>query len=516
MKDKESMRAAVIDIGTNSIKLLIAEEAETGIRILESLKNVVPLGRDTFFKDRISQETINRTVSILEKYNEKLKEYSIANCRIIATTAVREARNKDVFVDTVLRRTGLAIDVLTVGDVVYYIDAYLYHKLKDKYPLHAKNILIAELGSGSLDISVMAEGYTLVNFGLPLGTMRLKQLMSKLDGSSRENYEAVGENVINEFEYLRRGMPPVKIDDIILIDESYAAYLPGILGRKLGQDFFQISRQDTTELLEKLLDKTSDGIAEEYGVSAEAADTIPGFAMILNTFAGLNESKNVYILETSLSEAVLATEVLDYEISQKYNKTNQLTSIARALCLKYNVDLNHARSVADLCDQLFGEFKDILGLKKTDSLYLLLAAYLHDIGMFIYNRSHHKHTEYIVSSLNLFRLTDEEIKTIACIARYHRKGAPAESHLLFPFLPRDKRILVQKLSAILKIANALDRSHKQKVKKLEVKFNRSQDITLTVYADGNFLLEKLDFLDKKELFEEISGHKLNLKIQSAP
>src|SRR3989338_6033361 len=133
MKPKEPQRAGVIDIGTNSIKLLVAEESEAKIKVLESLKNVVQLGKDTFFKDRISQESINRTVSILEKYVAILKEYEVTNVRVIATTAVREAQNKDVFVDTVFRRTGFNIEILTPGDVVYFIDAYLYHTLKDKY-----------------------------------------------------------------------------------------------------------------------------------------------------------------------------------------------------------------------------------------------------------------------------------------------------------------------------------------------------------------------------------------------
>ncbi len=516
MKGKEPIRAGVIDIGSHSIKLLIAEESDTDIKVLESLKNLLPLGKDTFFKGRITQETINRTVAILEKYREKLKEYSISSVKVIATTAVRESGNKDVFVDTIYRRTGFAIEVLTVGDVIYYIDAYLYQKLKDKYPIHTKNLLIAELGSGSLDISVMAQGYTLMNIGLPLGTMRLKQLMSKLDGNIQENYEAVEENVNNEFAFLRRDMPQINIDDIILIDESYAAYLSNVLtNTKPQENFFKLGDQDTAELLGKLMDKSTEDIAADYRIPLETADSFPGYAIILNSFVKLSENKNIYVLEVSLSEAIIADMILDFEVSQKYNKANQLISVANAICRKFNMDMNHVQQVADLADMLFDNFKETLGLKKSDLLYLLLAAYLHDLGMFIYNRAHHKHTEYIVSNLNLFRLTDEEIKVIACVGRYHRKGNPSDTHLLYSSLPKDKQILVQKLSSILKIANALDRSHKKKVKKLEAKFTRSQDITLTVYVEGSFILEKLDFLDKKEMFEEVSGNKINLKIQSA-
>ncbi len=514
MKDKEPLRMGVIDIGTHSVKLFIAEESEGDIKILESLKNVVALGRDTFFKERISQESINRTVAILEKYNGILKEYAITNPRVIATTAVREARNMDVFIDTILRRTGLNIEVLTAGDVVYYIDAYLSHKLKGRYPIHEKNLLIAEPGAGSFDISLLAQGFTLMNVGLPLGTLRLKQLMSKLDGSIQENYEALRENIENEFAYLKRSMPPLKVDDIILIDESYSQYLGNILTDKKFEDtFFQLSHSDTQQLLEKLRDKKPEDMTQDYKVPVETAETFIEYATILDSFVGLSENKNIYILETSLSEAILANEILDYETSQKYNKANQLISIANALCRKYNVDLNHAHHVSKLADTLFDSFKDLLGLKKTESLYLILAAYLHDIGMFIYNRTHHKHSEYIINTINFFRLSNDEIKTIACIARYHRKGSPSDAHLLYQSLPANRQILVQKLSALLRIANSLDRSHKQKIKALEIKFNKAQDITFLVTTDANFTLERCDFLEKKEALEDISGNKISLKIK---
>jgi exopolyphosphatase/guanosine-5'-triphosphate,3'-diphosphate pyrophosphatase len=514
VKEKELRRAGVIDIGTNSIKLFIAEENGDDIRIIESLKNFVPLGMDTFFKDRIIQETINRTVSILEKYGDKLKEYSVTNLKVIATTAVREAVNRDVFIDTINRRTGFNVEVLSVGDVIYYIDGYLYQKLKGKYPIHAKNIIVAEFGAGSLDVSVMAQGYTLVNIGLPLGAIRIKQLMGKLDGSLKENYEAVEENVANEFMYLKREMPPVAIDDIILIDETYSAHISKMLSiNKTEGAFLKLNDTDTGELLKKVTDINIEDIARDYKIPPESADTLPGYAIILNTLVKLNENKNINILDVTLAEAVLADMILDFEISQKYNKTNQLISIANSICRKFNADIDHGQHVAELSDMLFDNLKETLGLKKGDLLYLLLASYLHDVGLHVNNRSHHKHSEYITSNLNLFRLSAEEIKIISCIGRYHRKAIPSENHFLYNSLPKDKQVLVQKLSSILRIANALDRSHRQKVKKLEVKFNRSQEITFTAFVSSGILLEKVDFLEKKSMLEDISGYKINLKIQ---
>ncbi|MBF0385603.1 MAG: HD domain-containing protein [Candidatus Omnitrophica bacterium] len=515
MVGKEPVRSGVIDIGTHSTKLLIAEESGGNIKILEYLKNVTVLGKDTFLRERISQESINHIVTILDKYSNVLKEYAVNNPRIIATTAVREAKNKDVFIDTIKRKTGFEVEVLSVGDVVYYIDAYLYHKLKNKYPIHEKNLLIAELGAGSFDVSLMAQGFTLMNTGLPLGTMRLKQLVSSLDGTVQENYEALKESIEKELELIKRNMPPISIDDLILIDESYAQYLDNVLGVKKHDDFFfKITETDLKTLLDKTQGKSPDDIAGEYKIPLEVADRLVEYILLLNIFAGFSQNKSIHILETSLAEALLANQILDYEISQKYNRTNQLISVTNAICRKFNVDLAHGHQVSKLADILFDNLKELLGLKKTENLYLILAAYLHDIGMFIYNRLHHKHSEYVINSLNFFRLNDEETKVIACVARYHRRGTPSEMHLLYQSLPSDKRILVQKLSAILRVANALDRSHKQKIKELEIKIIRTKEITLLITTDNNILLEKHEFNEKKESLEELLGCKLTLKTKS--
>lgn len=509
------MRAAVIDIGSSSIRLVIGERDKEEIKIIETLKNVVPMGHQTFFRGYISQEIINQTISLLERYKQTLAEYAITNVTVIATTAVREARNKDIFLDTIFRKTGFKIDVLNVGDVVYYIDSYLSHKLKEEYPIHEKNLIIAELGAGTLDISVLEKGFTLMNAGFPIGTLRLQQFKAKLDGSLEETYEAIRELIANEMMHVRQMIPDINIDDIILIDERYSGYLKKFLSeRRGGGNLLAFKRSDSDEMVAQVSTKNTDEIAAAYKIPQEIADALDEYALIINALYQLTKNDYIYIFETSLSEAILAHSLFDFEETNKNNKMSQLISVANFLCRKYNQDIKHAQHVASLSDNLFKQLKDVLGLKDDDLIYLILAAYLHDIGMFINNRAHHKHTEYIISALSLFRLTDEEIKIIACVGRYHRRSDPLRTHLLFNSLSSDKQILVQKLSALLKIANSLDQSHRQKVAKLEVKVGRKQDITLVVATAHNFILEKANFLEKKDLFEEITGNKITLSIKN--
>lgn len=506
------MVAGVIDIGSNSIKLLIGEAAEGDVMILEALKNIAPIGRSTFLKGYISQEPINLTIGILEKYKKILSEYQVKQVFVIATTAVREAANRNIFVDTVRRKTGLEIEVLSVGDIVYYIDAYISHKLKDTYPIHNKNLLICEMGAGSVDVSMLKKGFTVMNTGLALGSLRFRQLVAKIGGSKEETTEALQEYIENEFSYLKRRMPRAQIDDIFLIDENQE-YLRAILpNRKIATNFFQFGVQDVEKIIVDLTGKTIDEIAKAYDMPPETADALLPYMIILKMFFDLTQNPHVYILETSLAEAALANKLLGLELSKRYNKTNQLISVVHSICEQYDVDIDHAKHTAQAAKVLFDGLAKPLGLDPSELLYLTLAAYLHDIGKFISNRSHHKHSEYVISELNLFRLTEEEIRIIACVARYHRRGEPSKSHEIYNSLSEEKQIVVQKLAALLRLANAIDHSHKQKVKGMKILGADSDDITILVDTKDNFLLEKNDFSEKKDLFEKITGSRIRLVI----
>jgi len=507
------MRAGVIDIGSDTIRLLIGEEAGQSIHIVESLQNTLPIGRSTFLKGRISQDMINQTIGILEKYKEILKQYEVQKIKAVATTAVREAGNKNIFLDTIKRKTGLEIEVLNVGDVVFYIDSYLSFSLEKTYPVHEKNLLIAELGGGSLDVSVMRKGFTLMNVGLSIGTMRLQQLLNQIGGSREESSEALKECIENEFVYLSKSIPRIQLDDVVLINENYFYFQNLLPEKKAALDFFQLTKAETQNILKELSGKSPETISTNYKIPLAIAETLEAYATILQQFLVLASKNYIYILQTSLSEAILASLLSGLEVSKKYDKANQLIAVATNLCHRYNLDLNHAKHVAQLSEKLFAYLKGHLGLQDQDSLYLILAAYLHDIGIFVNNRSHHKHSEYIISSLNLFRLTDEEIKMIACIARYHRKATPAKTHFLYGSLPSESQILIQKLSSILRIANALDSTHRQKVKNVEFEVEGTGDIMIKAHVQDNFLVERVDFFEKKDLFEEITGNKIRLLLK---
>jgi len=510
------MRAAVIDIGSTTMNLVIGEQAGEDIKILETLTNVIDIGRGSFYQGRISQLEINQIIGLLENYRRIINEYEVKDVKVIATTAVREAENANMFIDTILRKTGFVVEVFNVGDVVFYIDAYLSQKLKHAYPLHERNIIIAELGSGSLDISYMEKGFIQANLGIPAGTLRMKQFKLRVDGSQGEVLGALNDFVDSEFVHIRKIVPKVRINDVILIDEMFGRYLPNILpSKKREPNFFKFTARESRKLLDKVTQEKLEDLSFRYNIPPYIADAFDGHALVVSKLFQLTRNHYIYILETSLSEAMLGHMILGAEIAKRYNTANQLISTARFLCQKYNADLKHAKAVAGIAEQLFGFFKGTLGLQDSQGIYLILASYLYNIGQFLSNRAHHKHSEYMINSMQLFRLTSWEIKLIACIARYHRKATPQRNHPLYASLDPQDQILVQKLSALIRMAQALDSAQRQKIKKLEFEITANQEINLLVHTQENFSYEKTLFRDRKRLFEELSGSKINLIVRRA-
>lgn len=510
---RKMMLKAVIDIGSNSIKLAIGEPHKEGVKLVEFLKNIVPLGRSAFCRDTISRDVMSQTIRILKGYKRVLKEYNVSSVKVIATTAVREANNKDIFIDMIRRKTGFEIDVLDVGDVLFFIESYLDFKIKHLFPLHSENLVTAEMGTGSLDVSVREKGLSCFHQGLPIGTVRLKQLVNTLGGSISENHSAVEEYIENEFKGLQNNIRSVAIDDIIIIDENYSPYIENIISSGRSEENFQrISAKEVGLLIRRLQGKRAEDIAERYDIPIGIADTFTAYAIILKNFCRLLKKRHIHVLEIALSKAILADMMFQITVRGDYDWHGQLIHEAQFLCRKFSLDIAHAHQVALLTEKLFADLKEYFGLTEKEKTYVLVAAYLHDMGMFLNNRSHHKHTEYIIQQLNLIRLSEEEKKIIAAIARYHRKNAPRKSHPVYASLSSEASVSVKKLSAILRIANALDSSHKQKITDVTLKIDRDYNFSLRVRTTENIVLEKAELSNKKKYFEELTGSQLQLVV----
>ena len=501
-------RLALIDIGSSSIRLLIGERRDRELRVLEFLRNSLPIGADTFRTGTLSQELINQALIALRRYKEMARGYDVASLRTFATTAVREATNRDVFLDITRRKTGLEVEILTAGDVVYYVNSFITARLKRELPIRNRNIMVAEFGAGTAEFSLLRRGLIVRSTGLPLGAMRLADLRVAGAGTS-----VLGQYVARELRQLKRSLPKIGVDEIVLISETLAASLPVLLGReRFTGSLDELTLDDASELVRLCAGRSADELARDYRIPIDTAEATGILSLTLEQLFIVFERDHVHLIETSLLEAIMTRLLFEPGQSDEQDRRKQLNSLADSLLHKYGADLPHARAVVAYSRALFGGLHDFLGLPERSLEYLVLAAYLHDIGKFISTTAHHKHSEYIISSLNLFRLTGDEQKLIASVARHHRGSAPNENHPLYRSLGIENRILVQKLSALLRIADALDRSHDQKVRELRVDIKGETEVELHLICRDEPVLERLAFGDRKRLFESITGSTLALRV----
>jgi exopolyphosphatase/guanosine-5'-triphosphate,3'-diphosphate pyrophosphatase len=185
----------------------------------------------------------------------------------------------------------------------------------------------------------------------------------------------------------------------------------------------------------------------------------------------------------------------------------QVLGSAAALGDKYRYDAAHARNVALLATRLFDELRSEHGLGDRDRLLLEVAALLHDVGIFVGLNGHHKHSQYILASSEIFGLSHDDMAVVANVARYHRRSMPDKSHTAFMALDRDRRVDVIKLSALLRVANALDADHLQKVQNLRV-LRHEEPWVLETEGAGDLTMERLAALSRTDLFTDVFGRRL--------
>jgi exopolyphosphatase/guanosine-5'-triphosphate,3'-diphosphate pyrophosphatase len=192
----------------------------------------------------------------------------------------------------------------------------------------------------------------------------------------------------------------------------------------------------------------------------------------------------------------------DTELASEMHR--QVVASAAALGRKFRYDEDHARHVTELALRLFDALSREHGLGPRERLLLETASLLHDIGTFIRTSGHHKHGEYIVANSEIFGLNRSDLTIVSNVVRYHRKAPPASTHVNFIALPREDRIVVMKLGAILRIADALDRGHDQRIRGLSVERHEDR-LVMHSEGGGDFSLERLSLAEKGDMFEDVFG-----------
>jgi len=498
---------AVVDMGASAIRLLVAELLPDGsTRLLEEASRGALLGKDTFARGRLSSATIQSTLKILEGFRAIIDGYGPAHCRAVTTSAVREAENRDAFLDRVRLRTGLEFEIID-GPEENRLTWLAVREALRRHPVPVPDpALLMEIGGGSADLSFLKDGEPVRSGTYPLGSIRLRQQLSSWRGSLDHGVRLLVRTIQNVVEDVQRDMPLQEARQVIALggDVGFAAdRILGEEGSRPGVRTIPAAAFDA--FCEEIVRDDVEGLVERYGLQQAGAETLVPALLTCRELLRRTRSDTLLVPDASL-RAGLLLDMARSETGQGSAEELRRLVLASAESLgeKYSWDAAHGRHVASLAAGLFDQLSEEHGLGAHHRLLLEVAALLHDIGVFVGRRAHHKHSQYILSVSDVFGLSREDMVFVAVVARYHRRAFPQKSHPTYVALDREARVAVLKLAAILRLANALDAERRQKV--TSVRLTRTERAwRLEASGAGDLAMERLACDARSDLFADVYG-----------
>jgi exopolyphosphatase/guanosine-5'-triphosphate,3'-diphosphate pyrophosphatase len=495
-------------MGASAIRLVVAElPPGSPPRILEEASRAVLLGKDAFTGGRLGAPTIEATLRALEGFRRIMDSYGVVRYRAVATSAVREAVNRDTFLDRVRLRTGIDVEVIDGSEENRLSYVAVREALREHEALAGGDALLVEVGGGSADLSFLRRGEPVYSGTYALGAIRMRQSLASWHGSHDQRVRLFHRTVQNIVEDIRREMPLREAKHFLALGGDARFVAEQLSGDGDGSGVRAFPRERFLAFCEQTVAFDDEQLVEAYRLPLSEVETLVPALLVYRELLLETQADTVVVPEATLRAGLLLDMVRADEGHGIEDLSRQVLASAAALGEKYRYDAPHARHVAALTVRLFDDLRVEHGLGVRERLLLEVAALLHDVGIFVNLRGHHKHTQYILSVSEIFGLSRDDMAVISNIARYHRRAAPNKSHLPYMALDSDARVVVNKLGAILRVANALDADHLQKVRDARV-LQEDDHWVLEVDGGGDLTLERLAALARADLLTEVFGRKV--------
>ncbi len=510
----EPVHIAAIDAGSNAVRLSVARAySALDIEPLHSERYSLRLGESVFLRPRFNEEVFNKAAKAFRHLHEVMDEFGVTRYRAVATSATREARNREKFVRTIKHRSGITLEIIGAAEESRLGREAVLAALGPEAPPRC----IADLGGGSLEISILKDHSVEQSAQLPVGTVRLMTMLN-LPGMIRPAQEEqvrryvralleskltprpnLGETVAvalgGNAETLSVVAPGPRENGLPTLDlPLLRARLPGILTRDVRERMKAFAvRRDRADVM---------------GVAAITLITL-GRYLNLRSFA----IPSVGVREGLLQE--IARDAFSRKEPHRYNEAmRQLLVGTRSFARRLGYDQQHAEHVRELSILIFDQLQPVHHLPPQSRVLLEAGALLHDTGHMVSHRGHHKHGEYFALNGDIPGLEGRDRAVVAALVRYHnRKSEPASHHLAYSSLNNADKRIARRLAAILRIAEGLDHAHRQCVVNLHASFQR-EAATLQVHAKGDATEDLRNANRSAELFEK--EFHLRLYFRQAP
>jgi exopolyphosphatase/guanosine-5'-triphosphate,3'-diphosphate pyrophosphatase len=501
---------AAIDIGSNSVRLKISRLQAGRLKEIHEDREVTRLGEGVFSSGLLSPEAMTETVRVLRRFHRAMQECGTDSVRVVATAALRDARNSRAFLEWVRSTTGWTIEIISGLE-----EARLIHLgIVSASRLGARSVLLVDLGGGSCELTLSREGQLRDTVSLPLGAVRLTGEFLQHDPPRKSELKRLSEFVARELARVQDRIRRAHVGAVIATSGTAAA-LASVAGRMAGKgrSATYAPREMIRRIAKQLSRQSLEQRSKVPGIGPRRAEIICAGAVV---YAELLERCHLAGFRYSplgLRDGILAQMAAEYDRSTRSGRaieSERWESIKRAV-EHYRVDLNHALHVRDSALLLFSSLKSVHQLPAEYREWLSAAAMLYEVGDYLNRNGHHRHTYYIIANSEILGYTPQQRRIIGSIARYLGKSRPTPGDGPMSTLSPEEQENVEKASVLLRIARALNMGRSQSVGKVGVSARNGRvAMKLTPRGKASVDLEVWSIEKDRSYFREVFGRELSV------
>jgi exopolyphosphatase/guanosine-5'-triphosphate,3'-diphosphate pyrophosphatase len=497
-------KLAAIDVGSNAMRLAIASADEgDGVHIIHTDRVPVRLGEDVFSRREISDAQLVKAMDAFIKFRKLINEHKVKAVRAVGTSALREATNRDYCITQIAKATEITIEPISAEEEARLV----YLAASKTVKLEGKVALLVDVGGGSVEISIATDSGIIATESFGMGTVRLLQMLEPRKHGERVFRQLAREYINVSGTRLRKEIGERKVDLCIATGGNVESL--GDLRVQLcdANDDKSITLDELDSILKQLQSRSYEERIKDFGLRHDRADVIIPAIIVLQTVAKEAQIQGFEIPRVGLREGLLFDMARGLGRDSGPPDRTQLITSARLLGRKYDYEAEHAQTVARFALALFDATKKLHKLGTAERTLLEVSALLHDIGYYIGTMDHNKNSYYLINASPLVGINDSEKAMIALVARYHRRSLPKPSHKEFMALAPKRRRIVMRLAAILRLAEALDREHSNRVERCRVTVRR-KTVSLLLKGRGDLLLERWALNYGSRMFERVYKKKV--------
>lgn len=504
-------RYAAIDIGSNSIRMLAAEAGPGGeFRELISSRQVVRLGENVFREGRLSQPAMDLACQTLTVMAEEYRRLDVLAVRAVGTSALRDATNRAEFLARASQILGTPVEVVSGLE-----EARLIHLgVQARWPQPRRRILITDIGGGSAEL-ILSEGGRMIDaFSRPLGAVRLTEMFLKSDPPDPRELARLEKYIQERIAGAVERIGTASIERMVATSATAAAAVCAAnkvrRAKRAMADRFLASAAQIRRLYLEVSRLDLESRRHVVGIGPKRAEIVVAGVAVLNEVMSNLAIPRLYYSTAGVRDGIIA-DLLHRRVGREPDHLDSdERRVVRALGRRYGTSANHARKVAQLAAMLFEGLHPLHRLTPSYGRILEAAAYLFNIGHYVNERNHHKHSLYLILNADMAGFTDHERLGIANLSRYHRKSMPQPSHAEFQIMDPEMRNAIVLLAPLLRIAVALDQSQEQKVERVEVSI-QDRTVELRLISDRDTDIEQWHASRTATVFHEVYGRQLTIR-----